>query len=69
MMSNRVHRFTAAKCAALWVFQEIVTIRQRLVLRAGHLTRHQGRLCQTMSGNEAVRHNFLDHLDYLKRVS
>ena len=62
-------RFTTAKRAALWVFQEAATIRQRLILRAGRLTRPQGRLCLTMSGNEAVRRDFLDYMDSLKRAS
>jgi hypothetical protein len=69
MIRNAVHRFTTAKRAALWVFQEAATIRQRLILRAGRLTRPQGRLCLTMSGNEVVRRDFLDYLDSLKRAS
>jgi len=69
MLRNVAPRFTTAKRAALWVFQEAATIRQRLILRAGRLTRPQGRLCLTMGGNEAVRHDFLDYMDSLKRAS
>ena len=69
MLRNGVYRSTTAKRATLWVFQEAATIRQRLILRAGRLTRPQGRLCLTMSGNEVVRRDFLDYLEPLKRAS
>jgi hypothetical protein len=69
MVRNRVQRFTTAKRAALWIFPEAATMRQRLILRAGRLTRPQGRLCLTMSGNEITRHDFLGYLESLKRAS
>jgi hypothetical protein len=69
MLRNGVYRSTTAKRATLWVFQEAATIRQRLILRAGRLTRPQGQLCLTMSGNEVVRRDFLDYLEPLKRAS
>jgi hypothetical protein len=62
-------RFTTAKRAALWIFPEAATTRQGLILRAGRLTRPQGRLCLTMSGNEVMRCDFLVYLDSLKRAS
>jgi hypothetical protein len=69
MRRGGVHRFTTARRAALWVFPETVTMRQRLILRAGRLTRPQGRLCLTLGGNEGIRHEFLDYLEPLRRAS
>jgi hypothetical protein len=67
MVRGGVHRFTNPKRAALWIFPEAATMRQRLILRAGRLTRPQGRLCLTMSGNEQMRREFLDYLQPLKK--
>jgi hypothetical protein len=69
MRRSGIHRFTTAKRAALWLFQEAATMRQRLIVRAGRLTRPQGRLCLTMSGNEMMRRDFVAYLDALKRAS
>jgi Transposase DDE domain group 1 len=69
MRRGGVHRFTTAKRAALWIFPEAATMRQRLILRAGRLTRPQGRLCLTMSGNEMMRRDFLDYLEPFKQAS
>lgn len=69
MVHGGIRRNTTRKRAALWVFPEASTIRQHLILRAGRLTRPQGRLCLTMSGNEVVRHDFLDYLHSLRKVS
>jgi hypothetical protein len=69
MIRNATPRPTTAKRAALWVFAEAATLRQRLILRAGRLTRPQGRLCLTMSGNEVVRRDFLDYLEPLRKAS
>jgi hypothetical protein len=64
-----VHRYTTAKRAALWIFPEASTMRQQLILRAGRLTRPQGRLCLTLSGNVVTRDEFLDYLKPLKKAS
>lgn len=69
MIRDASPRFMTVKRAPLWVFEEAATIRQRLILRAGRLTRPQGRLCLSMSGNEAVRRDILDYLNSLKRAS
>lgn len=69
MARSRVHRSTTAKRAALWIFPEAATMRQRLILRAGRLTHPQGQLCLTMSGNEVTRPDFHDYLERLKRTS
>jgi hypothetical protein len=69
MHRGGAHRFTTAKRAALWLFPEAATIRQRLILRAGRLTRPQGRLCLTLSGNVVTRDEFLDYLKPLEKAS
>jgi hypothetical protein len=69
MVHGGVRRFTTAKRATLWAFPEAATLRQRLIVRAGRLTRPQGRLCLTMSGNEMLRREFLDYLVPLRKAS
>ena len=69
MRQGGVPRCTTTRRAALWIFPEARTIRQRLIHRAGRLTRPQGRLCLTMSGNKATRDDFLRYLEPLKNAS
>lgn len=45
-------RSTTLKRASLWVFEKIGTFRQRLVQRAGRLTRPQGALTLTLNANK-----------------
>jgi len=69
MVHSGVRRFTTAKRATLWAFPEAATLRQRLIVRAGRLTRPQGRLHLTLSGNDMLRREFLDYLVPLKKAS
>ena len=62
-------RKTTAKRAALWIFEEAATLRHRLIQRAGRLTRPQGRLRLTLSGNEVTRKEYLRMLRGLKRAA
>jgi hypothetical protein len=62
-------RGTTEKRAPLWIFEELSTIRQRLIQRAGRLIQPQGKLTLTMSGNEAVKKELLDLLDALKKAA
>ena len=62
-------RGTTAKRSALWIFEEAATIRHRLIQRAGRLTRPQGRLRLTLSGNELTRKEYLQILRGLKRAA
>lgn len=55
-------RATTAKRSPLWCFREATTIRQRLLHRAGRLTRPQGRLRLTLSGNDLTRKEFQTYL-------
>jgi len=45
---------------ALWRFAELGTLQQRLLHRAGRLTRPQGRDLLTMAANEATKRDFDD---------
>lgn len=59
-------RPTTAKRSALWVFQELRTIRHTLIQRAGRFTRPRGQLTLTMSANAAVRDQLLHYLTALR---
>ncbi len=63
------HRATTAKRSMLWIFEKAATIRHRLVQLAGRLTRPQGRLRLTLSGNEVTRKDHLELLRELKRAA
>lgn len=62
-------RSTTEKRAPLWEFEELTSIRQRLIQRAGRLTQPQGKLTLTMSGNEAVKKDLFCFLDALKEAA
>lgn len=66
MEVNPPQRTTTAKRATLWAFEQLATVRQRLVQRAGRLTRPHGVLTLTVSANPAVRDDLLHHLDTLQ---
>jgi len=66
MEVNPPQRATTAKRATLWAFEQLATVRQRLVQRAGRLTRPHGVLTLTVSANPAVRDDLLHHLDTLQ---
>lgn len=59
-------RNTTEKRAPLWCFEQLGTVRRKLIQRAGRLTRPQGKLTLTMSANPAVRSELLNYLDTLK---
>ena len=59
-------RHTTEKRAPLWQFERLGSLRQKLIQRAGRLTRPQGRLTLTMSANQAVRSELLHYLAELK---
>lgn len=51
------------KRAARWQFQKLTTLRQHIFQRAGRITRPEGRLTLTLSGNERVRVELMQLLD------
>ena len=51
-------RKTNPKRAALWVFEKLETLRNRMIRRAGRLNRPDGVLTLTLSRNEAVQEDY-----------
>jgi len=65
MTTRKTDRQTTPKRAALWIFDEAASIRQKIIQRAGRLTRPHGRLRLTLSGNEVTRKEMMHYLDRL----
>ena len=59
-------RGTTDNRAALWVFEQVNTVRKTLLQRAGRLTRPNGRLTLTISGGSTVKEKLLGMLDRLR---
>ena len=57
------------KRPAVWKFQKLDTLRNRVIQRAGRLTRPQGELTLTMSANHAVRKDLLHFLNILQKAA
>ena len=62
-------RSTQEKRPALWQFEQLSTIRQRIIQRAGRLIRPQGQLTLSMSANEAVQNELLHYLEQLDKAA
>ncbi|MFN3395593.1 MAG: transposase [Thermodesulfovibrionales bacterium] len=62
-------RGTTEKRTPLWEFEELASLRRRLIQRAGRLTQPQGKLTLTMSGNEAVKRDLLYFLEELRKAA
>ncbi len=62
-------RNTTEKRAPLWRFEQLGTLRRKLIQRAGRLTRPQGRLTLTMSANPTVKAELLHYLEVLKHAA
>jgi len=62
-------RNTTEKRAPLWCFEQLGTVRLKLIQRAGRLTKPQGALTLTMSANSTVKSELLHYLDALKQVA
>lgn len=60
-------RRTTAKRAALWIFQEIKTVRRNLLQRAGRIIRPQGKVVLSMSANTAVQNELLHRPGPIRR--
>jgi hypothetical protein len=69
MASRPASRTTAPTRPALWDFQELQTVRQALLRRAGRLTEPQGELTLTISANADVREEILAHLRALTKAA
>jgi hypothetical protein len=62
-------RNTTEKRAPLWRFEQLGTLRRKIIQRAGRLTRPQGRLTLTMSANPTVKSELLHYLDMFKKAA
>jgi len=62
-------RNTTEKRAPLWRFEQLGTLRRKLIQRAGRLTRPQGKLTLTMSANPTVKSELLHYLEVLKQAA
>jgi hypothetical protein len=62
----RIHG-TTPKRSALWDFETLSHLRQRLIQRAGRLTYPQGQLTLTMSANAAAQSDITEYLEALQR--
>ena len=66
-MATRVpERGTSEKRTPLWFFEELRSLRHRLIQRAGRFTNPQGNLTLTMSANESVKTGLLEFLEAAK---
>lgn len=63
MRQQPAQRGTTAKRAALWVFEQVGTLRRRVFQRAGKLTRPSGRLTLTINASEPVQQQILSLRD------
>ena len=66
MQTEKPSRGTTDNRAALWVFEQVDTVRKTLLQRAGRLTRPGGRLTLTISGGGTVRQKLLGMLHRLR---
>lgn len=66
MMTQAPIRNTKEKRPALWKFEQLGTLRRRVIQRAGRLIRPQGQLTLSMSANEAAQNELLHYLDEIK---
>lgn len=69
MQSLPKARQTTERRAPLWQFEQLGTLRRKLIQRAGRLTKPQGQLTLTMSANPTVKSELLHYLDRLKHVA
>ena len=66
MHAEKQSRGTTDNRAALWVFEQLDTVRKTLLQRAGRLTRPSGRLTLTISGGGTVKEKLLGMLNRLR---
>jgi hypothetical protein len=69
MIASSPTRITQEKRPALWKFQQLDTVRRRIILRAGRLIRPQGKMTLSMSANKAQQNELLHFLTALQRVA
>ena len=65
MITNPPARTTTVKRPALWCFERMNTLRQRIIQRAGRLIRPKGKLTLSMNANDSVKTELLRYLQGL----
>jgi len=69
MRCHERHRNTTEKRTPLWQFEQLATLRRKLIQRAGRLTRPKGKLTLTMTANPSVKSQLLHYLGVLNPVA
>ena len=69
MATQLPDRGTTEKRAPLWIFEELRSLRHRLIQRAGRFTNPQGNLTLTLSANESVKVGLLEYLEAFKEAA
>ena len=69
MITRAPDRSTQKKRPALWEFEQLSTLRHRIIQRAGRLIRSQGNLTLSMAANEATENEMLQILDATPRAA
>ena len=65
MLSRQKARKTTEKRAPLWKFEQLGTLRKKVIQRAARLTRPGGKLTLTMGINGAVKKELLAYMGCL----
>ncbi len=66
MQQRPPQRTTTEKRSPLWIFEQLDTLRRKILQRAGRLTAPHGVLTLNLSANKAVQEEILDYLGALK---
>lgn len=69
MLTRAPERSTQQKRPALWEFEQLGTLRRRIIQRAGRLIRPKGKLTLSMAANEATENEMLQILDAIERAA
>ena len=69
MLTKPKSRGTTEKRSALWAFEELGTIRQHLLQRAGRFTQPHGKLTLTMHPNTSVKEDLTQFLQALEKAA
>ena len=69
MITGNRTRTTQEKRPALWVFEQLDTLRKQIIQRAGRLIRPQGKLTLSMSANSAVENELLHILEAIDQAA
>lgn len=69
MLSRQPKGNTQSKRPALWIFEQLGTLRRRLIQRAGRIIKPQDRLTLSLSANAKIKEEMLHYLDMFKQAA